>query len=110
MAGVIVARGKDLIKTKIRIDANGNQIDPNTKQVIKPLVESPFTPTPEQIAGAVKKTKETEEKVKEDPSNGLDAIIARKLGEKIGDAIGKALENMDLDKLIGDAVDKALKK
>lgn len=106
---IVVASGRELIRTKKRININGQEIDPETKKVIEPL-ETPYVPTPDEMAAAQKKSQETKEKLKEDPSNGLESIIAKKLGEKIGNAIGKALENMDLDKLIGDAVDKALKK
>ena len=103
MGKVTVASGRNLIRTAVRIDSAGNEIDDVTKEVVKP-VEKPYVPTPEELAGAKKKTAETQAA----PSNGLDQIITKKLEEKLGGAIEKALEKVDLEDLIGKAIDKAL--
>lgn len=105
MGKVVVATGKDLIKTKVRINANLEEIDPITKQVINPA-DKPYIPTPEELAAAQNKTAETNTA----PSNGLEEIIAKKLEEKISDAIGQAVGRMDIGGMIDKALDKALKK
>ena len=104
---IVVAQGRDLIKTKKRIDISGQEIDPVTKKVIEP-VEKPYVPTPEEMAAAQRKT-EAQPSAGAGPG-GLNEIITQKLQEKIGDAIGDALGKMDLGDLIGQAIDKALKK
>lgn len=112
MGKVVVAPPSEIQKTSVRINAFGEEIDPKTKKVISKK-EKEYIPTPEELAAAQRKSKKRgKEKEPEAPDNtgGLDAIIAKKLGEKIGDAIGKALENIDMDTLIGNAIDNALKK
>ena len=104
MGKVVVAQGKDLIKTTVRINSNMEEIDPVTKKIIG-SIDKPFVPTPEQIKSAQEKSAETAAA----PSNGLEDIITQKLQEKIGTAIGDALSKMDLGDLISKAIDKALK-
>ena len=87
-------------KTKVRIDMHGNEIDPESKRIIKP-VEQPHIPSADVVAP---KSVETQS------SGGLNNLITKKLEEKIGDAIGSALEKMDLGDLISKAIDKALNK
>ena|SRR3990167_8066462 len=57
MGKVVVASGKDLIKTKVRINHNMEEIDPITKQVISPTEKS-YVPTPEEVEAARKKTEQ----------------------------------------------------
>lgn len=109
MGGVVIAPPSQIKKTSVMINGAGQEIDPKTKRVIK-KEDQEYVPTPEEVAAAQGKKKEAKEpKTPTDPG-GLDAIIAKKLGEKIGDAIGKALESIDMDALIGNAIDQALKK
>ena len=63
MGKVVVAQGRDLIKTTARINADGIEIDPRTKKPLK-LVEKEYVPPPPHVLEAWKK--EAEEKRKEE--------------------------------------------
>lgn len=55
---VYIAR--NLKKERKMIDINGNEIDPVTKEIIRPK-EQPITPTPEQMAKLEEKIKKQAE-------------------------------------------------
>ena len=79
---IVVAQGRDLIKTKKRIDISGQEIDPVTKKVIEP-VEKPYVPTPEEMAAAQRKT-EAQPSAGAGPSSGglteiIDALARKKV-------------------------------
>ena len=71
-------------KSTARIDLEGNEIDPRTKQVITP-VEKPYMPTAEELSGAVTPTPAPEKKADsfaEKISTGSSEIDA-KIEEKV---------------------------
>lgn len=54
MGKVVIAQGRELIKTSARIDINGQEIDPKTKQIVES--DAPYVPTKNEIVAAQEKT------------------------------------------------------
>lgn len=71
-------------KESVRIDLSGNQIDPRTKQVIKP-VEAPYVPTPLPPAPAP-----THDAL----GDKISQIINEKVAKIIEQKIEEALKNL----------------
>ena len=94
-------------KTAVRIDINGNEINPKTGKITKKL-ENEYIPPPPHVLEAWRKEKNPDKEG--ESSGGLEKIVADKLGEKISGAIEKAVEKIDLGDMIEKALDKALTK
>jgi restriction endonuclease Mrr len=94
MGGVVIS--PKLKKTSVRIDMYGNEIDPVTKQVIKPAEEE-YKPTPQEIEAVKNKPKEASE-AKEAPKS-----------DPLGDKIEKMIEDK-INKIIEEKVNKVLEK
>ena len=91
MGKVVVASGKDLIQTKVRINQNWDEIDPKTKKVIKKADEGNYIPTPEELAGIPAKQDEPQSsggikgKIKSMIKNKLDKMIEESIDEVLSE-------------------------
>lgn len=125
MPGVMIS--PNLKKNRVQIDLNGNETDPktgeflgNVNQVYKPSkqelesAQNKEEPTKEEIAQAQKEIKEgviavphKNQKIQSDSptSNPLSDLVSKKVNE----AVAKALEKIDIGKMVEEAIDKAFK-
>jgi hypothetical protein len=111
-----VAISPNIRRESVRIDVNGNEIDPRTKQVIKPA-DSGYVPSKQEFQAATEKPVKTVEEIQKDKQelkelstppvapNPLADIIKSKVNEAVLDA----MKNIDIGKMVKDAVDNAFK-
>ena len=77
MGKVVIAQGRELIKTSARIDINGQEIDPRTNKVIEPA-EEPFVPVP-PVKQAVKLEREAQPSGAASLTDIIDALARKKV-------------------------------
>ena len=103
MGKVVVAQGRDLIKTSARIDISGQEIDPKTKQIIES--DAPYVPTKEDLAFSERK-KDAPHELSNYPTS--DKKESSGLTELIDSLARKKIEN--INKLVDDRVGELLKE
>ena len=107
-------------RQKDRIDINGNTIDPDTKQVILPA-ETDYKVSPQDLQAAAAKKPPTEDELRaarEDIKQGkVETAPVRASGNPLGDmikneinkAIADAIKEMDISKMVSEAIKDAFK-
>ena len=85
MGNIVIS--PNIKKESVRIDINGNEIDPRTKRVIKP-VEKPFIPSPEMV-------KPAEQLAVEQPKSlNIEDMISKKIEALIEKKVNDVLEKL----------------
>lgn len=124
MGGVMVS--PNLKKNRVQIDLNGNETDPktgeflgNVNQTYRPTkqelegAQSKPPVTPEEIAAAQKEIKEgviaVPHKNQQVPTETSTNPLADLVSKKVNEAVAKALEKIDIGKMVEEAIDKAFK-
>lgn len=103
MGGIAISPNP--VKTKVQLDINGNQVRPFTKEVIKEA-EQPYAPTQEERDALA--ARPAIEPVKPGQS-ALGGVIHKKIEEAIGGAIVDAIKSINIESMITDAINKAIK-
>lgn len=79
-----------LKRTKVQIDANGNEVVPFTKQVIRPM-EVPYIPEAKLAP--------------QSPDNPLAEMIKKQVQE----AVKESIKGIDISKMVSEAIKDAFK-
>ena len=90
----------------MRIDANGNEIDPKTKQVIKPK-EKEYVPTAEELAGKAKLPVEAAPIPAE--AKGKNNPLAEAIKKQVRAQVEKTLKEIDIAGMVKEAIEEAFK-
>lgn len=96
----------NLKRTKKWIDANGNEIDPKNKQLIKSK-EVEYVPTPEEVAGQAKLPVEPVKIPNE--AKGKGNPLAEAIRKQVQEQVKKTLAEIDIGKMVKDAIEEAFK-
>ena len=109
MSGPVII-SPNLKKTSLRIDEFGNQIDPKTKQIIKPK-DKEYTPTAEELAGKAALPIEPVPIPKE--AKGKDNPLAKAIKAQVQGLVKKQIEEVmkeiDIASIVKDAINEAFK-
>lgn len=102
-------------RQRTRIDVNGNEIDPATKQVLKAANEGDYIPTNEERNAAMSKPEPTQEEIKAAHEEIKAGVIkpqtvdnSPKTGLDIEDMISKKIEAL-VEKKVNEVLEKLLK-
>lgn len=104
MGGVVIAA--NIKSTKVRIDENGNEIDPKTKEIIK-YKETDYVPSAEELAAKanIPVAPAPVPEIAKGPNNALANMIQKKVEE----AVNASLANINIGKMVEDAINNAFK-
>lgn len=116
----------NLKHTRIKIDINGREIDPKTNQVVG-FVDDQYTPSQMDIKSASEKKPPTEEEILKAKNEIKEGIVippvpiepiadsksqnslADLISKKVSEAVDKAIGNINIEKMVEDAISKSFK-
>ncbi len=112
----------NLKRTRIQVDSYGNEVKPFTREVILPA-EVPYIPSPKELTSASSKAPPTAAELKqarEEIKSGKIEIplvttpstnnpLAEMISKKVNEAVENALKNIDIGKMVEEAINKAFK-
>lgn len=89
----------NLKRTSERINTNGDVINPDTKQIIKPIEPEYIEPVPQpgDLVGTINNHGKEEDKIPvyvEKKTSKIDEIISKKIEEIINKKVAEALEKL----------------
>lgn len=97
MGQVIIS--PNIKKESARINVQGDEINPKTKEVLVPK-EKEYVPTPEDLKKTVRP--EVPQPVKDNP-------LAEMIKKQVNAAVQEAIKDIDISKMVSDAIKEAFK-